>query len=489
MSKKTINSHYVPRLTLRQWSPKLCLFNVKTGEYKEDVKIDKAFCEKEFYSPEVEENLNKKIESQFGDLFNNKILKADSSIELSRDELWIIKKFLFISIVRSYHSEKSRKSSKNLQKHRNNIHKNQSELSRMNILNEIQFIHNLKMDAEEQTNNEARNSILKSIKEHEKNLSLVQSYYDKYAELMEEASQYELPFKETEIEGETPFEHWMRTLNVILDTNGTPEEIYNHPNRTYEAFFWAEIIKGSQIAFWDSEYVHDEFVITDMGMTSENEKGWDQITAMNIRKISFMESVIESAIEKGKTERNGNLFLHIFNAQYWMDHFTENFMMFPISPKRMIVHLNPFFKFRAEYKNIYKRPVPDLDEITEIPNEELFSPNKVKYINQPNSLGQPIFHPDDRYIYDIKKLTSKETIYCNELFLDRIHQWVGFSSLDKALKSIFAYKRRNSLPGYPRVDYKKLYKIINERYSYCHINLNSIATPETDWNDFSIFSE
>lgn len=67
-------------------------------------------------------------------------------------------------------------------------------------------------------------------------------------------------------------------------------------------------------------------------------------------------------------------------------------------------------------------------------------------------------------IYKIKKLNSKETRYCNELFLDRINTWVGFTSLNKAVGSIVAYKRVNSYPFVPRVDYTELYKIINERY-------------------------
>ena len=51
-----------------------------------------------------------------------------------------------------------------------------------------------------------------------------------------------------------------------------------------------------------------------------------------------------------------------------------------------------------------------------------------------------------------------------ELFLDRINTWLGFSSLNKVAGSIVAYKRDNSYPYEPRVDYTELYKIINERY-------------------------
>ena len=43
------------------------------------------------------------------------------------------------------------------------------------------------------------------------------------------AAPIEPPFKEKTIDGETPFDYWMRTLNVILDSNGTPEDILKHP--------------------------------------------------------------------------------------------------------------------------------------------------------------------------------------------------------------------------------------------------------------------
>ena len=99
------NSHYVPMLTLRRFANKLCVFNVQTGEYKENIKIDKAFSEQGFYSDEVEKKLNERIESQFSNLLLNRILNAENKIELKRKELQLIKKFLLISVIRSIGSE------------------------------------------------------------------------------------------------------------------------------------------------------------------------------------------------------------------------------------------------------------------------------------------------------------------------------------------------------------------------------------------------
>ena len=100
-----MNNHYVPRLPLRRFGDHICTYQVKTGEYRENVKPEQAFCEKGFYTDEVEEKLNRRIESQFGSLFSNKLNKAESRLELSREELRLTKKFLLISVIRSVGNE------------------------------------------------------------------------------------------------------------------------------------------------------------------------------------------------------------------------------------------------------------------------------------------------------------------------------------------------------------------------------------------------
>lgn len=405
------NSHYVPRLTLRKFADKLCLFNVRTGKYIENIKIEKAFTEQNFYTDDVEEKLNRKIESQFGNLFSNKLCKNIDKIELKRDELNLIKKFLLISVIRSLGSEEFLQNEKNYYSNLNNYSK--------------------KMASE------------KGI----------------------EYKKIEPPFIENEIENESSFDYWMRTLNVILDTNGTPNEILKHPNKTYPAHRWATVINNGYLAFWDSEYIHDEFIITDIGMTSENELGWNGITVNNHKKTDFLLSLFN----KAKTPQEQMLIYQIMELHSC---FTENFMMFPISSKRMIVLIDPFYKFRIFNKAIYS--MPKLEELTKMPNEDLFYPNTNRYVYKQVPFKPVKYHDDDLYIYDIKKLTSKETRYCNMLFLDRINTWVGFSNLNKVVGSIVGYKIVNSYPYMPRVDYTELYEIINERYG-ASIDINSIG--------------
>jgi hypothetical protein len=379
------NSHYVPRLILRKFGDKLSLYNVKTGELKEDIPLERAYAMQGFYDDETEKKLNLKIESQFGGLLSNLILKRENEISLSRANVFLVKKFLLISMLRSVQAE---------------------------------------------------------------------------GWMQKEKQFYTLcppaPFKEKQIEGETPNEYWLRTINVILDTDGTPQEVLKHPDKTYPAFRWACIVNSAYLAFWDAPGNRDEFVITDIGMTSENEKGWDGFFVHNRRKLEYIAELLE--LTKDESERE-----NLSNLLYTVTNFSENFQMYPISSKRMIVLISPFFKFRYFRKSLGVS-VPDLRDLTVIPNEKLFEPNRNHYVLPPIPDKGYQYHEDDKYIYDVKVLTTDEIRYCNALFMDRIDTYFGFSSLNHAVGSIVKYKKLNDPPYVPRVDYTKLYKIIEKRY-------------------------
>ena len=380
------NNHYVPRLILRKFSDKLSLYNVRTGELKENIPPEHAYSIEGFYDEETEKKLNQRIESQFGGLLSNLILKQDKEISLSRSNLLLVKKFLTISMIRSVKGEDWMKKEKN-------------------------FYNLCGMPT---------------------------------------------PFEEKQIIGETSFEYWLRTLNVILDTDGTPGQVMNHPDKTYPAYRWACIVNSAYLAFWDAPNDRDEFVITDIGMTSENEKGWDGIRVHNRKKLDFIQNLIKSTEDNNEREQ-------LFGLLYNVTSFSENFQMFPISSKRMIVLISPFFKFRYFMKSSGVT-VPELSDLTVIPNEKLFEPNRNHYVLPPIPGKGYQYHEDDRYIYDIKVLSTNEIRYCNALFMDRIDTYLGFSSLNHALGGIIMYKKLNDPPCVPRVNYTNLYKIIDERY-------------------------
>ena len=402
-TEDAVNSHYVPRLILRKFAggdERISVYNVKNGELKENVPIEKVYAEKGFYNDETEKKLNEKIESKFGSLLSNHILKCDKEVVLSREQLRLVKKFLLLSVLRSMGSE--------------------------TLVQEEKYFWER---VGEQINAKRR------------------------SEGVLDEDSFQPPFQENQIEGEMPFDYWMRTLNVVLDTDGSPDEILKHPNKTYPAHRWSCIVNAAYLSFWDVPIGKDEFLITDIGMTSENEVGWNGQTVHNHKKLDYFIELYGKA--RSEAEQTV-LSRHICNT---VD-FHENFQMFPISSKRMIVLIAPFFKHRYERLK-QKGTAPSLCELTNLPNESLFAPNRC-YYRLKQTYGQDVNpHPDDRYIYEVKTLKKNELLYCNALFLDRIDTHLGFSSLRSVTRSIRFYLRN---PYVPRVDYRPLYKIIQKRY-------------------------
>lgn len=385
MPNGSFSSHYVPRLVLRKFSNRLCTYNIKTGELCENIAPEHAFAQNALYDHNTERALNTKVESQFGNLLANILLKADHTVSLNRMQLLQVKKFLLVSELRTMQNEEWLK-----------------------------------------TERQMKNSFAPD-------------------------------FKERRVEGETPYEYWMRTVNTVLDSDGTPASILQNPNKTYPAYRWASIVNSGYIAFWDAPESGDEFVITDIGMTSENEKGWGGITRHNDKKLSWLTDILN----RTTNDEEKDVIASLINS---LRHFSENFMMFPISAKRMIVLINPFYKFRYAGMKSGLSCVP-LTELTVIPNESLFEPNHNYYEATKGEQNSGVYSENDQYIYDIKKLASDEIQYCNALFMDGINEYLGFSSLDSAFGSIIKYKLLNDPPYTPRVDYTQLYRIIEKRYS------------------------
>lgn len=156
-AKRQFSSHYVPRLVLRKFSNRLCTYNIKTGELCENIAPEHAFAQNALYDHNTERALNTKVESQFGNLLANILLKADHTVSLNRMQLLQVKKFLLVSELRTMQNEEWLK-----------------------------------------TERQMKNSFAPD-------------------------------FKERRVEGETPYEYWMRTVNTVLDSDGTPASILQIP--------------------------------------------------------------------------------------------------------------------------------------------------------------------------------------------------------------------------------------------------------------------
>ncbi len=96
-----VNSHYVPQLILRHFADADCIqYCDLSNERVETRNVRSAFSEKGYYPDEIEKEMCYKTESQFANLLNNKLLKERRRITLTRDELFILKKYLIITTIR-----------------------------------------------------------------------------------------------------------------------------------------------------------------------------------------------------------------------------------------------------------------------------------------------------------------------------------------------------------------------------------------------------
>lgn len=96
-----VNSHYVPQLILRHFADGERIQYVDLDKKKVETRnIKSTFAEKGYYSDEIEKELCHKTEVQFANLLNNKILNERYRLALTKDELFILKKYLVITTIR-----------------------------------------------------------------------------------------------------------------------------------------------------------------------------------------------------------------------------------------------------------------------------------------------------------------------------------------------------------------------------------------------------
>jgi hypothetical protein len=140
-------------------------------------------------------------------------------------------------------------------------------------------------------------------------------------------------------------------------------------------------------------------------------------------------------LEKSKSK---HVFSRMLNGVRVQANFGENFMMFPISTKRMIVLLPPYFGRRYYYEPLGASPIP-FEELTNIKNPDLFTPGKAVYKRGKN--GDLFPHAKDRHTYDVKQLSHEDLGYCNSLLLDRADEHAFFSSLDAVGDGVLKYRK------------------------------------------------
>ena len=249
-------------------------------------------------------------------------------------------------------------------------------------------------------------------------------------------------FTEKEIHCETTESRWHRNLQTIIETEDL-RDISKHELCTYEVLRWTKVFLSGYFAFWDSSSSNTDFIISDIGMTSEREES--VLTELyEHEKKDYLDFLIRRETHTDKRE----IYKQILQNQF---SFHENFYMFPLSKKRMIVIINPFFRL-YDKKEKFTRPSiwP-----SHIENKRLFEKNVSPNVRV--LLGKPLYKDDDEFTYTIQNISDNDAEWVNMLMLDRVDTFMGFDSFDRIKNSVKRYidfhSEKNMIPP---VDYSFL---------------------------------
>ena len=96
-----INNHYIPQLILRHFCEDGKILYYDIEKHTTELRTTKSvFSEKGYYPDKLEKELCHKIEVQFANVLNKKILCENYKITLTEEDLLTLKKYLIITILR-----------------------------------------------------------------------------------------------------------------------------------------------------------------------------------------------------------------------------------------------------------------------------------------------------------------------------------------------------------------------------------------------------
>lgn len=355
-----VNNHYVPQGILRRFGEKMHIYDLSKRSLRLNEKTENIFSCYKLYSENLETKFGL-IETQFINLID-KILKQENKIPLKRHQIWLIKRFLLISMYRVGSAKDTIKA-------------------------EINLCEKLAMT---------------------------------YPQLF--------PFTEKIVENESIDQRWERELGVLLECENLVQ-MAKHPDVTKVIYRWMQVFNVGYLAFWDSKDSEENFIVTDIGMTSENEIGWSEASG-NVRKLFYLMDRMKNETNEDKKGK----YLNFLTNQIF---FHENFMVFSISKTRTIALINPFFRMYYENDN-FGLEIPKLE--VSLISDDLFEKNKAIY-KEKDLTKKTFYEEQDDFVYEIKRLNLRDVIYINMLMLDRINNYVGIADLNKVRRSIFNYNK------------------------------------------------
>ncbi len=257
------------------------------------------------------------------------------------------------------------------------------------------------------------------------------------------------PYPEKTIPGETIEEYWLRCLQVLIECKDL-EHIGEHELCTSYLYYWAQIYKNGYLAIWDSSKDGTEFLISDIGMTSEREE--------SVLKLGFQmekKECLRKLAEKNKENTYGPIYADLYHKQF---QFHENFYMFSISKTRMLAILNPFFRLYSKREHLETPTIWP----SKLQDKKLFEKNKSPKLQV--AFGKPMYQNSDKFTYTVYSMRHEDILWVNAYMLDRIEKLVGFSSLEGVKESIEFYINYYKDYGMPAPNnYEPLLKIIEKQ--------------------------
>ena len=231
-------------------------------------------------------------------------------------------------------------------------------------------------------------------------------------------------FTELQIKGETAESRWHRNIKVIVETQDL-HKVTEHPLCTYEILKWSYIFNSGYFAFWDCTESGVDYIITDIGLTSEVEP--------SKLKDGFEHTKKDELIRLIERETNAAKKAAYQNMLSVQTIFYENFYMFPLSKNRMIVTVNPFFSLYDKKTKLNK----PYEWTTEIKSRHLFEKNvspKLMVL-----LEKPIYKDDDEFTYTVQNVKAEDAEYINMLMLDRVDCYLGYANWSRIKSSVQRY--------------------------------------------------
>lgn len=257
-------------------------------------------------------------------------------------------------------------------------------------------------------------------------------------------------FKEVAVENESTLEYAFRTLKVILESKNM-EDLYNHPQVTYEACNWFSLFYNCYVSIWDSEKSKEDFIITDNGMNCEHDK--TRFLTFHFDGKNY-ENKKDEMLKRGYVmkkflDNNGDKTKALFYATMVqkMEYVHANYYLFAVSNTRTIALINPFYR-------LYDDPTC-LAITKEVPNvwPTLLSREAMECNTQTyQKIGE--YNDSDLFHYKVKDLSLDDVIIVNNMMLDRVYCWMGFDDSSKIIRSLSVYSMIKK--EFQRKNYDKL---------------------------------